>query len=143
MMRNLVGGVLGVLALSVVTATPSDARDLTPQVSTTVLINEILAKGTNGELDEFLELRNVSTVPVNLSGFSLRFYSSAYAPTAPLPLPPSLVLQATNSVGQYVVLIGQDFTGTIHDQTNVVPVTNSGDLMPARRRRACRSPAIT
>ncbi|MFI7118818.1 lamin tail domain-containing protein [Amycolatopsis sp. NPDC049868] len=132
MIRKLVSGVLGVLVLSLVTAPSSDARDLAPQVSTTVLINEVFPQGPNGALDEFLELRNVSTAPVDLTGFSLRFYSSTCVPTQTLILPQALVVQPMNSMGQFVVLLGRDFSGTIYDPTNVVPVGTSVDLLPAR-----------
>ncbi|WP_191251942.1 lamin tail domain-containing protein [Amycolatopsis oliviviridis] len=128
MIRRLISGVLGVLALSLVTAPPSDARDLAPQVSTTVVINEIFTKGIFGELDEFLELRNISTVPVDLTGFRLRFHSSSCVVTDTVFLT-ELVLQPINFVGQYVVLTGQNFSGTIYDQTNVIPT--AGNLLPA------------
>ncbi|EMD26484.1 lamin tail domain-containing protein [Amycolatopsis azurea] len=132
MIRHLVSGVLGVLALSLVTAPPSNARDLTPRVSTTVLINEVSTQGTAGALDEYLELRNVSTIPVDLSGFRLQFYSLSCVPAETVFLFQGLVLQPMNSVGQYLVLIGQNFSGSIQDPTNVIPVGNTGDLIPTR-----------
>ncbi|OXM49683.1 lamin tail domain-containing protein [Amycolatopsis alba] len=131
MIRHLVSGTLGVLILSLVIAPPSAAGNLTPQVSTTVLINEIFPKGQFGETDEFLELRNVSTVPVDLTGFTLRFYSSNCLPAYTLDLPQDLVLQPKNSVGQYVALTGPYFSGTIDDQTNIVLLPDFRDLMPA------------
>ncbi|WP_245192197.1 lamin tail domain-containing protein [Amycolatopsis azurea] len=97
-----------------------------------MVINEILLKGQFGETDEFLELRNVSSVPVDLTGFTLRFYSSNCITTATVTLPQDTVVQPANSLGQYVVVTGLNFAGEIDDQTYVVPVLDSNDLMPTK-----------
>ncbi|WP_081736190.1 lamin tail domain-containing protein [Amycolatopsis orientalis] len=131
MLRRLVSGVLGVIVFSAVTAPPSDSLELDPQVSTTVVINEVSPLGPNGELDEFLELRNISTVPVDLTGFALRFYTPTCTVIQNVTIPAATVLQPANSTGQYFVVTGQNFSGTISDQTNVMPIVGFVSLMPA------------
>ncbi|MFE0023633.1 lamin tail domain-containing protein, partial [Amycolatopsis sp. NPDC059021] len=111
MLSRLVTGVFAALTVPTVTAAPSEARGLAPQVSTTVVVNEVAPSGATGEKDEFLELRNISTAPVSLTGFTLRFSGSTCAVTTVLALPAGLVLQPANAAGQYLVVTGQDFAG--------------------------------
>ncbi|MFE0025063.1 lamin tail domain-containing protein [Amycolatopsis sp. NPDC059021] len=130
MMSRLVIGVFAALTVPTVTAAPLEAQGLAPQVSTTVVVNEVAPSGPAGEKDEFLELRNISTAPVSLTGFTLRFSGPTCALTTVLALPAGLVLQPANAAGQYLVVTGQDFAGTIYDQTNVLSFVGP-DLMRA------------
>lgn len=97
-----------------------------PQVSTSVVINEVATRRPNGELDEYLELRNVSTIPRDLGDFQLRFYGSSCASPTTLVIPEGMVLSPMNSIGQFLVLTGLTFSGTVVDDTNVLTLPSAG-----------------
>ncbi|SDZ20557.1 Lamin Tail Domain [Amycolatopsis xylanica] len=128
-MRRFLSGsaAFAMLAIGVATAGVANAQDnststeATPLVSSTVVINEVSTRGPNGQLDEFIEIRNVANRPINLSGHQIRIYS-ANSQVGVISVPAGTVLQPRGNVGQFLVLTGQDFSGTIADESNVLPM---------------------
>ncbi|MFC4083859.1 lamin tail domain-containing protein [Amycolatopsis samaneae] len=129
-MRKGAAGVLATLAAFTV----APAAVAAPRVSTTVVINEVSTRGPGGELDEFLELRNISTVPQDLSTFQLKFFSPTCAILRTIVLPAGLVLSPANSPGQFLVATNQGFSGTVEDPTNVLmfAVDEGPGLLPSQ-----------
>jgi len=99
----------------------TEGTEVAPLVSSTVVVNEVSTRGLNGQLDEFIELHNMSSQPLDISGYQVRIYSPAGVVTDTIVVPAGTVLQSKGNSGQYVVLVGQNFSGTIADQTNVIP----------------------
>ncbi|GAA4524461.1 lamin tail domain-containing protein [Amycolatopsis samaneae] len=132
-MRRLLSGsaALAILATSFITGAASAAEgtgtEAQPTASSTVVINEISTRGQNGLADQFIELRNVSTRVVDLTGYSLRIYGPSNNLVDTISLPAGLQLQPRDNLGQYAVLVAKNFSGTIQDQTNVVPFNLTGD----------------
>ena len=132
-MRRLLAGsaVLAILAMSpvaggVASAAGHDTTDAKPLVSSTVVINEVSTRGPNGATDEFIEVRNVSSRSLDLTGYTIRVYGPSNNVIDTITLPAGMVLQPKGNPGQFVVLTGQNFSGTIGDQTNVVPFFLAG-----------------
>ncbi|WP_033260599.1 lamin tail domain-containing protein [Amycolatopsis vancoresmycina] len=126
-MRRLLAGsailtaVAGLCAGGVAAATEEQ-----PAVSSSVVINEVSTRGPNGATDEFIEIRNVSNRAQDLTGYSIRVYGPGNAVLDTITLPAGMVLQPKGNPGQFVVLTGQNFSGTVSDQTNVVPFFLAG-----------------
>ncbi|OXM54559.1 lamin tail domain-containing protein [Amycolatopsis alba] len=132
-MRRILGAsaVFAMLAMGMAggvanAAGETEGTEVAPLVSSTVLINEVSTRGVNGQLDEVVELRNVSSQPQDISGYTIRIYSSANIQTDTIVLPAGTVLQPKGTAGQYAVLVGPNFSGAIADQTYVIPFTLSG-----------------
>ncbi|QWF83498.1 lamin tail domain-containing protein [Amycolatopsis sp. CA-230715] len=118
------GSVAG--AASAADQTGSKGPEVQPMVSSSVVVNEVSTRGVNGPLDEFIELRNVSNRTVDLTGYTIRVYSSSNTVLDTIQLPAGMVLQPKGNAGQFVVLTGQNFSGTISDQTNTLPFYLNG-----------------
>lgn len=112
----ILASVAGLAAGGVAAATEEQ-----PAVSSSVVINELSTRGPNGATDEFIEIRNVSNRAQDLTGYTIRVYGPGNAVLDTIALPAGTVLQPKGNPGQFVVLTGQNFSGTIADQTNVVP----------------------
>lgn len=106
--------------------TDTKGAEAQPMVSSSVVVNEVSTRGVNGPLDEFIELRNASTRTVDLSGYTLRIYNASNNVVDTIQLPAGMVLQPKGNPGQFVVLTGQNFSGTISDQTNTLPIFLNG-----------------
>ncbi|MFE0019736.1 lamin tail domain-containing protein [Amycolatopsis sp. NPDC059021] len=133
-MRRLLSGsaALAILATTFLgggaaSATEGTSPEAQPTASTTVVINEISTRGQNGLQDQFIELRNVSPRVVDLTGYVLRVYGPSNNLIDTIALPAGLQLQPRDNLGQYAVLVAKNFSGTIQDQTNVVPFNLMGD----------------
>ncbi|GHH08590.1 lamin tail domain-containing protein [Amycolatopsis oliviviridis] len=100
----------------------TEGTEVAPLVSSTVVVNEVSTRGINGQLDEFIELRNVSNQALDISGYQVRIWSPAGQTFETVVVPAGTVLAPRNNPGQYLVLTGQNFSGTILDQTNVLPI---------------------
>ncbi|MFD8495718.1 lamin tail domain-containing protein [Amycolatopsis sp. NPDC059657] len=132
-MRRFLSGsaAFAMLAIGVATAGVANAQgddtstEAQPMVSSTVVVNEVSTRGPNGQLDEFIEIRNVANRPVNLSGYQIRIYS-ANSQVGVISVPAGTVLQPKGNTGQFLVLTGQDFSGTISDEANVLPMFLQG-----------------
>ncbi|MGW3965122.1 lamin tail domain-containing protein [Amycolatopsis sp. NPDC005003] len=126
-MRRLLAGsailtaVAGLCAGGVAAATEAQ-----PAVSSSVVINEVSTRGPNGATDEFIEIRNISSRAQDLTGYTIRVYGPGNAVLDTITLPAGMVLQPKGNPGQFVVLTGQNFSGTVSDQTNVVPFFLAG-----------------
>jgi hypothetical protein len=138
-MRRLLNGAaalaiaaLAVTAAGVPSATAAPSNSATPKVSQTVVVNEVATAGPNGPLDEFVELRNISTNPIDLSQWQVRIYSAANQLLSTIEIPEGIVLSPKGNVGQFLVLTGPNFEGTVGDATNVLPlaVPNSAAGIP-------------
>ncbi|MFC3453046.1 lamin tail domain-containing protein [Amycolatopsis speibonae] len=132
-MRRILGAsaVFAMLAMGMAggvanAAGETEGTEVAPLVSSTVVVNEVSTRGLNGQLDEFIELRNISSQVQDISGYLVRIYSPSGILTDTVVMPAGTVLQPKGTAGQYVVLVGQNFSGTIADQTNVVPFTLAG-----------------
>lgn len=127
-MRRLLSGaaVLAFVAMGAVTGGVASAADnhtstATPRVSSSVVVNEVSTRGPNGVTDEFVEIRNASTRVVDLSGYTIRIYNAQNTVVDTVLLPAGMVLQPKGNAGQYAVLTGPNFSGTVADQSNVLP----------------------
>ncbi len=130
-MRRLLGGsaALAILAMGTVAggaASASDDQAATPQISSSVVVNEVSTRGPNGAVDEFIEIRNVSNRAQDLTGYTIRIYGPSNNVVDMITLPAGMVLQPKGNPGQFAVLTGQNFSGTISDQTNVIPFFLTG-----------------
>ncbi|MEU5261159.1 lamin tail domain-containing protein [Amycolatopsis sp. NPDC021455] len=102
------------------------ATEAQPAVSSSVVVNEVSTRGPNGATDEFIEIRNVSNRAQDLTGYTIRVFGPGNAVLDTITLPAGMVLQPKGNPGQFVVLTGQNFSGTVSDQTNVVPFFLAG-----------------
>ncbi|QUQ66574.1 lamin tail domain-containing protein [Kutzneria sp. CA-103260] len=132
-MRRLLNGAaalviagLAVTAAGVPSATAATNTPATPKVSQTVVVNEVATVGPNGPLDEFVEVRNVNNSPMDLSGWQLRVYNAANRTVATIVVPAGIVLSPRDNIGQFLVLTGPTFGGTVADPTNVLPLAVPG-----------------
>ncbi|MFD6071077.1 MULTISPECIES: lamin tail domain-containing protein [Amycolatopsis] len=132
-MRRILGAsaVFAMLAMGIAggvanAAGETEGTEAAPLVSSTVVVNEVSTRGVNGQLDEFIELRNVSNQPQDVSGHVIRIYSPSNVVVDTITLPAGTILQPKGNPGQYAVLVGQNFSGTIGDQTYVIPFTLTG-----------------
>ncbi|MBE1495087.1 hypothetical protein H4696_002187 [Amycolatopsis lexingtonensis] len=126
-MRRLLAGSAILTALAGLAAGGvAAATEEQPAVSSSVVINEVSTRGPNGATDEFIEIRNVSNRSQDLTGYTIRVYGPSNAVLDTITLPAGMVLQPKGNPGQFMVLTGQNFSGTISDQTNVVPFFLAG-----------------
>ncbi len=109
-------GIAILLAVTVCTVAPvaaeakTDSPKIRPEVSTTLVVNEVLTTGAAGQQDEFLEVRNISTTNQDLTGVSLRFHGPdcrlrevlQLVPGGDVILPPD----------ERAIVIGPDFSGS-------------------------------
>ncbi|MFD8500061.1 lamin tail domain-containing protein [Amycolatopsis sp. NPDC059657] len=116
-------GVLSVLTCCASTTGVAQAGPATGEsrASTTVVINEVSTDGPNGQLDEFVEIRNISSEPQDLRGLTLRLHQQNCGTTDSIPIPSGIVLAPKGSPGQFLVMMGPNFSGVIVDDTNVAP----------------------
>ncbi|WP_181776796.1 lamin tail domain-containing protein [Amycolatopsis pittospori] len=129
-MRRILGAsaVFAMLAMGMAggvanAAGESEGTEAAPLASSTVVVNEVSTRGVNGLLDEYIELRNVSSQQQDVSGHVIRIYSPSNVVVDTIVLPAGTILQPKGNAGQFAVLIGQNFSGTIADQTYVIPFT--------------------
>ncbi|WP_285750418.1 lamin tail domain-containing protein [Lentzea sp. NBRC 105346] len=129
MKRILATLVAGACVLGVTQGTA--AGQIQIQVSTTVVINELSPDGPNGALDEFLEIRNVSGVPQDLTGVRVRVQTAIPSCQVVLVLPlDGFVLARAGSPGDFLVLTGPDFSSTVDVDAQVLSL--GVELLPAR-----------
>lgn len=57
-----------------------------------VVINEFRSRGPNGENDEFIELRNVATVAVDISGWHVKATARTLTPVTLITIPAGVIL---------------------------------------------------
>jgi hypothetical protein len=113
-----------------VASAADEPSDITPAASASVVINEVSVRGPNGMLDEFIELRNISNNVVELSDYQIKVYDQRNVLVNTIVIPEGIVLQPRGNLGQFMVLTSQNFSGTIQDETYVLPITASGEGIP-------------
>ncbi|MGH8794571.1 MAG: lamin tail domain-containing protein [Stackebrandtia sp.] len=100
---------LGVVIL--LTSGTGHAAGLPAADSASLVVNEVAPEGPGGELDEFLELRNLGDRPVNIGGWRLYACQAPGPPTLVLTLPAGTVISGIGGPGQYLLLAGEDYRG--------------------------------
>lgn len=138
-MRNLLRGAaaLGILALAATaiglpSAAAASDTNAQPNVSQTVLIQQVATSGPNGAKDSYVELRNVSVNPIDISGWHVKMYNASNVVLLDFLVPQGIVLSPKFNTGQYLILTAPEFSGTILDQTNVLPfqIVGSTEVLP-------------
>ncbi|MFS8102215.1 lamin tail domain-containing protein [Lentzea alba] len=94
------------------TEAKAESTGVVPQISRTMVINEVYVGGVNGPHDEFLELRNVSTSHQDLSGMVVRFYDPRCQVTRVIPLVDPAGESWVIPPRQTVLVTGSEFSGT-------------------------------
>nr|WP_042179226.1 lamin tail domain-containing protein [Kibdelosporangium sp. MJ126-NF4]CEL13702.1 hypothetical protein [Kibdelosporangium sp. MJ126-NF4]CTQ99388.1 hypothetical protein [Kibdelosporangium sp. MJ126-NF4] len=124
MRRLLIGAAAMAMAASPALAAAA-AADPTPTASSTVVVNEVSTRGPADVLDEFVEIRNITNQPQDISGWQIRIYGSNNALIDTVLVPAGTVLQPRDNFGQFLVLQGTNLTAPIEDSTNVLLYTPS------------------
>ncbi len=107
-------------------ASPGDTDGVQPEVSSSLVVNEVATRGPSGVLDEFIEVSNVSNQSIELSNFEIRVYTPANQRLETISFPPGLVLDAKGSVNAMLVLTAPGFSGTVETGVQVVPYVLPG-----------------
>jgi uncharacterized protein len=107
-------------------AAPQSAR----AVSTTVVISEFRVRGPNGGSDEFVELYNLASSPVDISGWKLNGSNNAGAVSVRATVPSGKVIPAR---GYYLFTnsstSGGPYSGAVAgDQTYTTGITDDGGI---------------
>ncbi|MEJ2854089.1 MULTISPECIES: lamin tail domain-containing protein [unclassified Saccharothrix] len=121
-----VAAVCAVVAAAVATgfaqAAPEDTEGVTPMVSSSLVVNEVATRGPNGERDEFIEIRNLSTRPISLAeDFEIRIYQ-ANGQYQTVSFPEGITLEARGQQGDLLLLAGENFSGTAPGWVTQVPL---------------------
>ncbi|HEX6345329.1 lamin tail domain-containing protein [Umezawaea sp.] len=119
-----------VLAGGGVAGAADEPTDITPAASASVVVNEVSVRGPNGMLDEFIEIRNISNNAIELTDYQIKVYDQRNVLVNTIVVPEGIVLQPRGNLGQFLVLTSQNFSGTIVDETYVVPTVASGEGLP-------------
>lgn len=94
-------------------------------VSTTVVISEFRTRGPSGGNDEFVEIYNLSSSPVNVSGWRLRASSATGSTSNRATIPNNVTLQP----GCHYLLSNTGYSGTVAgDQTYSTGITDGGGI---------------
>ncbi|OLE26160.1 MAG: hypothetical protein AUG44_13875 [Actinobacteria bacterium 13_1_20CM_3_71_11] len=92
---------IAVAGVSALAASPANAGTSAPlqpaPASTSVLISQVSTQGPAGIMDEFIELQNVQSTPLNISGYSIWACSATGQQTILATVPVGTVLQGTES----------------------------------------------
>ena len=119
-----------ILAGGGVASAADEPSDITPAASASVVVNEVSVRGPNGMLDEFIEIRNISNNAVELADYQIKVYDQRNVLVNTIVVPEGIVLQPRGNLGQFLVLTSQNFSGTILDETYVVPTVANGEGIP-------------
>lgn len=114
-----------------VVITLSMPRPLTAAPAAAVVINEVQTRGAAGATDEFVELYNRSSAPVNIGGWLLKRSSSTALVTTLAAVPAGVAL----SPDQSYVFGGPAFVGA-RDQSYNTPVADDGGVAIATQDHA-------
>ena len=113
------------LALAITLISISFLAPSTDAVSTTVVISEFRTRGPNGGNDEFVEIYNLSSTPVNISGWRLRASSATGSTSNRATIPNNVTLQP----GCHYLLTNTGYSGTVAgDQTYSTGITDGGGI---------------
>lgn len=146
-MRRLLSGiaVLGMLAIGAggIASAADEPTDIGVSASSTVVINEVSVRGPGGALDEFIEIRNVSNNPVDLSNYQIKVYDQRNVLVNTITVPEGIILAPRGNLGQFLLITSQNFSGTISDETYVLPTVFTGEGLPNLGGVAIFSPSNT
>lgn len=130
--RGLVASValsFGAVALSVLMAAPANAAVVEPaQASTTAQISQVSTQGPGGTLDEFIELQNVQSSSLDISGYTVWACTSTGRQVLLATLPPGTILGGTTpepgvEAGRFLLLANTNYTRAVPPD-----VTYTGDV---------------
>jgi hypothetical protein len=128
MRRSLVALVAaGIAALSLVTgaaaASAAPQSVAKPAKSFTFVIDQFATRGPNGPADQYIQIKNLSSIPQDLSNFKVEFAPSLSQMFDVATVPQGTILQP----GQvYVIANPQGYSGPIVDQyfSSTIPLTD-------------------
>lgn len=129
MRRLVIGGLaLAMSALAALSGSASaDEPDVNMQAISNVVINEVSAIGPNGELDEAIEIRNMTSQQLSLEGYVVRVYSSTNQVLQTISLS-GITLEPRDNDGDILVLTGVNFSSTVAPGANILPVAFQGTV---------------
>ncbi|MEV0681441.1 lamin tail domain-containing protein [Actinosynnema sp. NPDC050436] len=107
-----------------------DSDGVAPMVSSSLVVNEVATRGPSGQLDEFIEVLNVSNQYIDLANFEVRVYSPSNVLLAAIDFLPGMVLEPRGNAGSVVVLTGTQFSGTVDVGALVQPISLTGQGIP-------------
>ena len=119
----------GAVALSVLMVTPANAAvEPAAEASTTVQISQVATQGPGGTLDEFIELQNVQSSSLDISGYTLWACSSTGQQQLLATIPAGTILGGTTpepgmEAGRYLLLANVNYTRAVPPD-----VTYTGDV---------------
>jgi hypothetical protein len=105
----------------------ADEPDASVEAISPVVINEVSAIGPNGELDEAIEIVNMTADVVDLDNYVVRIYSSTNQVLQTIQLS-DITLQPQDNQGSILVLTGVNFSGTVAPGAQVQPIAFTGRL---------------
>jgi len=145
-MRRLLSGIAAVGLLAIATggiASAGEPDEVGIAASSSVVVNEVSTRGPNGVLDDFIEIRNITNAPVDLSNYQIKVYSQANTLLETITVPEGVVLQPRGNLGQFLVVTSQNFSGTVQDETYLLPAVFTGEGIPSRGGVAIFGPSGT
>jgi Lamin Tail Domain len=116
-------GVAAVSLLTGATANAADSAVAAPQKSFTFVIDQFATRGPSGPQDQYIQIKNISLVPQDLSNFKITAAASFSQIFDLVTIPLGTVLQP----GQvYVIANAQGFSGAVVDQyfTTTTPLVD-------------------
>ncbi|GLZ33654.1 hypothetical protein Lesp02_58420 [Lentzea sp. NBRC 105346] len=129
MRRMVIGGLaLAMSALAAMSGSANaDQPDAGIEAISPVVINEVSAIGPNGELDEAIEIVNMTADVVDLENYVVKVYSSTNQVLQTIRLE-GITLQPQDNQGSILVLTGVNFSSTVAPGAQVQPIAFTGQL---------------
>jgi hypothetical protein len=130
---------IAVAGLSALAASPAHAAQPSPNIalppSTTAVISQVSTQGPAGIQDEFIELQNVQSTPLDVSGYTVWACSTTGALTLLATVPAGIVLQPATpqqgaEVGSFYLLANVNYSrATPPDQVYSGDVQRTGGVL--------------
>jgi hypothetical protein len=133
----------GVSALAAGPASAETSEPMQQAPSTTVLVSQVSTQGPAGIMDEFIELQNVQSTPINISGYSVWACSATGQQVLLATIPVGTVLQGTEAqpgaeTGRFYLLANVNYSRAVPpDQSYTGDVQRQGGVL----LRAAPSPS--
>ncbi|ALG10200.1 lamin tail domain-containing protein [Kibdelosporangium phytohabitans] len=128
MRRFLLGAAMAAVAVTPAIAGAATADEPAVTASSTVVVNEVSTRGPANALDEFIELRNITSQPQDISGWQIRIYGPNNFVVDTITVFEGTVLSPRDNLGQFLVVQGTNLTAPITDNTNVQLYTPSSTV---------------
>ncbi|CAL9504288.1 hypothetical protein SUDANB95_03476 [Actinosynnema sp. ALI-1.44] len=110
-------------------AAPEQGGEVVPMISSSLVVNEVATRGPLGNLDEFIEIRNLSTQSFEPAGqFEVRIYSQDGTLLETVDFPAGTQLAPRGQEGDILVLVHENFAGTIPPNVTQVPLPEEFDI---------------